>query len=177
MSTYSSDRRSLLKIFGAIGATCAYPFASDELYAQTTTPVPESALHFFNKTDFAVISRLADLIVPETDSLGAARAGVPEYIDMVIARNAEQQAVVADGLHWLATKNFMQLDEAAQYAILQPLCETADSGDLRARNVQFFALIKSLTADGYYTSRTGLMDELHYHGNTPHAGYPTCPEH
>ena len=32
MSTYSSDRRSLLKIFGAIGATCAYPFASDELF-------------------------------------------------------------------------------------------------------------------------------------------------
>ena len=53
----------------------------------------------------------------------------------------------------------------------------ADSGDLRARNVEFFALIKSLTADGYYTSRTGLIDELHYHGNTPHAGYPTCPEH
>jgi gluconate 2-dehydrogenase gamma chain len=177
MSTYSSDRRSLLKIFGAIGATCAYPFASDELYAQTTTPTPESALHFFNKTDFAVISRLADLIIPETDSPGAIRAGVPEYIDMVIARKAEQQAAVADGLHWLATKNFMQLDEAAQYAILQPLCETADSGDLRARNVQFFALIKNLTADGYYTSRTGLMDELRYHGNTAHAGYPTCPEH
>ena len=34
-----------------------------------------------------------------------------------------------------------------------------------------------VTADGYYTSRTGLIDELHYHGNTPHAGYPTCPEH
>jgi gluconate 2-dehydrogenase gamma chain len=178
MSTYSSDRRSLLKIFGAIGATCAYPFASDELYAQTTaTPPPQTAQRFFNKADFAVISRLADLIVPETDSPGAVRAGVPEYIDMVIARNTDQQLVVADGLHWLAAKNFMQLEEAAQYAILEPLCETADSGDLRARNVQFFALIKSLTADGYYTSRTGLMDELRYHGNTAHAGYPTCPEH
>jgi gluconate 2-dehydrogenase gamma chain len=180
MSTYSSDRRSLLKIFGSIGATCAYPFASDELYAQTTVTSPsekETTPHFFNKSDFAVISRLADLIVPETDSPGAVRAGVPDYIDMVIARNAGQQAVVADGLHWLASKNFMQLDEAAQYAVLEPLCETADSGDLRARNVEFFALIKSLTADGYYTSRTGLIDELHYHGNTPHAGYPTCPEH
>jgi gluconate 2-dehydrogenase gamma chain len=177
MSTYSTDRRWLLKLFGAIGATCAYPFASDELYAQTTTPPPEIAQHFFNKSDFAVISRLADLIIPETDSAGAVRAGVPEYIDMVVARNAEQQSVVADGLHWLAQKNFMQLDEAAQYAVLEPLCEAADSGDVRARNVQFFALIKSLTADGYYTSRTGLIDELHYHGDTAHAGYPTCPEH
>ena len=71
----------------------------------------------------------------------------------------------------------MQLDEAAQYALLEPLCQTADSGDLRARNVQFFALIKSLTADGYYTSRTGLMDELGYKGNTPHAGFAGCHEH
>jgi gluconate 2-dehydrogenase gamma chain len=178
MSTYSTDRRSLLKIFGAIGATCAYPFASDELYAQTTAaPAPETAQHFFNKSDFAVISRLADLIVPETDSPGAVRAGVPEYIDLVIGRNTDQQLVVADGLHWLAAKNFMQLDEAAQYAVLEPLCQSADSGDLRARNVQFFALIKSLTADGYYTSQTGLIQELHYHGNAARAGYPTCPEH
>jgi gluconate 2-dehydrogenase gamma chain len=177
MSTYSSDRRSLLKIFGAIGATCAYPFASDELYGQTAAPLPETTPHFFNKSDFAVISRLADLIVPATDSPGAVGAGVPQYIDMVVARNAEQQSVVADGLHWLAQKNFMQLDEAAQYAVLEPLCEAADSGDLRARNVQFFALIKNLTADGYYTSRTGLLEELGYKGNTAHAGFPSCPEH
>jgi gluconate 2-dehydrogenase gamma chain len=177
MSTYSSDRRSLLKIFGAIGATCAYPFASDELYGQTAAPLPEIAPRFFNKADFAVISRLAGLIIPETDSSGAVRAGVPEYIDMVVARNAEQQALVADGLHWLAARNFMQLDEAAQCELLQPLCEAADSGELRARNVQFFAFIKRLTADGYYTSRTGLMDELGYKGNTPHAGFPECREH
>jgi hypothetical protein len=177
MSSYSSDRRSLLKIFGAIGGTCAYPFASDELYGQTAAPLPETAPHFFNKTDFAVIARLADLIIPETDSVGAVRAGVPQYIDMVVSRNAEQQAVVADGLHWLAGKNFMQLDESAQFAILKPLCEAADSGDLRARNVQFFALIKNLTADGYYTSRAGLIEELGYQGNTARAGFPDCHEH
>jgi len=38
MATYSSDRRSLLKIIGAIGATCAYPFAGDELFGQTLAP-------------------------------------------------------------------------------------------------------------------------------------------
>jgi gluconate 2-dehydrogenase gamma chain len=177
MSTYSSDRRSLLKIFGAIGATCAYPFTSDELYGQTAAPLPETAPRFFNKADFAVISRLAGLIIPETDSAGAVRAGAPQYIDMVVARNAEQQALVADGLHWLAARKFMQLDEAAQYALLEPLCEAADAGDLRARNVQFFALIKSLTADGYYTSRSGLIDELGYQGNTARPGFPACHEH
>jgi hypothetical protein len=176
MATYSNDRRSLLKIFGAIGATCAYPFASDELYAQHNhaPPPAESEPRFFNKTDFATISRIAELIVPETDTPGAIAAGVPQYIDLVIARNGGQQSLVADGLHWLAEKNFMKLDEAAQYAILTPLCEAADAGSSSARNVQFFALIKSLTADGYYTSRTGLIDELRYQGNTARATFPAC---
>ena len=35
MPTYSTDRRGALKIIGAIGATCAYPFAGDELHGQT----------------------------------------------------------------------------------------------------------------------------------------------
>ena len=196
MSTYSSDRRSLLKIFGAIGATCAYPFASDELYGQTTEaatmpghghqPPPQQAdapPHFFNKTDFATISRLADLIIPATDSPGAIAAGVPSYIDLVIARNLDQQLVMADGLRWLDAeavringKSFTRLGEAQQLTILEPLCQSADesNGMARGRNVQFFALIKNLTADGYYTSHAGLIEELGYQGNAALPAFPAC---
>jgi hypothetical protein len=45
-------------------------------------------------------------------------------------------------------------------------------GDLPVR---FFRLIKNLTADGYYTSRVGLVDELGYRGNTARPSYPACP--
>jgi gluconate 2-dehydrogenase gamma chain len=41
--------------------------------------------------------------------------------------------------------------------------------------VQFFRLVKNLTADGYYTSRAGLLDELGYAGNTALARFPACP--
>jgi hypothetical protein len=36
-----------------------------------------------------------------------------------------------------------------------------------------------MTADGYYTSRVGLVDELGYKGNTVLAAFPECthPEH
>ncbi len=196
MSTYSSDRRSLLKIFGAIGATCAYPFASDELYGQTVAaeaihghqhpPPPQQAdaqPHFFNKTDFATVSRIADLIIPATDSPGAIAAGVPSYIDLVIARNLDQQLVMADGLRWLDAeagrrngKMFIELDEGQQLGILEPLCQAADesNGMARGRNVQFFSLIKNLTADGYYTSRGGLIEDLGYKGNTALPSFPAC---
>ena len=42
-----------------------------------------------------------------------------------------------------------------------------------------FRLIKNLTADGYYTSRVGLLQELGYAGNTALAKFPACsvPEH
>ncbi|MDQ2945774.1 MAG: gluconate 2-dehydrogenase subunit 3 family protein [Acidobacteriota bacterium] len=187
MSSYSTDRRSVLKIISAIGATCAYPFAGDELYGQTepahvheAAPAQSSAT-FFRQEDFATISRIADLIIPETDTPGAARSGVPEYIDMVVGRNTDQQLLVADGLRWLdaeatrnAEKKFMQLSEQQQLSILEPLCEAVDANNSRARNVQFFGLIKRLTADGYYTSRIGLIDELGYKGNMVRAGFPDC---
>lgn len=193
MATYSSDRRSLLKIIGAIGATCAYPYASDELLAQTAPAhdhAPETggpASRFLNNRDFATISRISELIIPASDTPGAVEAGVPEYIDYVIARNTDEQLVVADGLRWLDAEaarhetgtNFSELAEAQQLAILSPLCEAADAADphemlKQARNVQFFALIKGLAADGYYTSRIGLIQELGYKGNKARADFPGC---
>jgi len=192
MPSYISDRRSLLKIFGAIGATCAYPFASDELLGQTAehkhpkSAVEGGAPRYFGKEDFRTISRIAELIIPETETPGAIGAGVPEYIDLVIARNEnQQQALVSDGLRWLdaeaariAGTTFMELTEHQQLTILEPLCKQAHEHPTQARNVQFFALIKGLTADGYYTSKIGLIDELGYKGNMAMESFPGCiPEH
>ena len=43
-----------------------------------------------------------------------------------------------------------------------------------AQPVRVFRLIKNLTADGYYTSRAGLLEELGYVGNTALASFPAC---
>ncbi len=188
MATYSSDRRSVLKIMGAISATCAYPYAGDELFAQAApehqhqhSAAPHDAARFLAEPDFRTISRIADLIIPETNTPAASGAGVPSYIDLVIARDAELQQLVADGLRWLdaeasgqAGKKFMDLSEEVQIGILEPLCQAADAGNSLARNVRFFALIKKLTADGYYTSKTGLIDELGYQGNMVLSSFPGC---
>ena len=191
-NNYNTDRRSLLKIIGSIGATCAYPFSSEDLYGQTaeaphnqhhhTPPEQPAQPRFFNNADFQTISRIADLIIPETETPGAIGAGVPAYIDLIIARNTDQQLVVADGLRWLdgesrriGSKPFVELTETQQLSVLEPLCEAADSGAPNVgRNVQFFALVKSLTADGYYTSKIGLIDELGYKGDKVLSVFPSC---
>jgi hypothetical protein len=40
--------------------------------------------------------------------------------------------------------------------------------------VRFFRLVKNLTADGYYTSRVGLLQELGYKGNSAMLAFPGC---
>jgi gluconate 2-dehydrogenase gamma chain len=196
MPTYSTDRRGALKIIGAIGATCTYPFAGDELHGQTVHDAENhgepaaspTGATFFREPDFATLSRVTDLIIPPTGTAGAIQAGVPLYIDRVVSINAAHQELVAEGLRYLDTEaqrangqsKFLALNENQQLAILEPLCSAydADPGSTKlTRAVQFFGLIKNLTADGYYTSRPGLIDELGYKGNHALASFPSCPEH
>ncbi|MEZ5351442.1 MAG: gluconate 2-dehydrogenase subunit 3 family protein [Bryobacteraceae bacterium] len=196
----ADNRRDALKIIGTIGATCAYPFSADELYAQHTghaeSAAGKAALpapSYFSKADLETVTCLAGLIIPKTDTPGAVEAGVPAYIDFVVAKNKQAQGLFKRGLAWLDTAakrkgktRFAELDEAAQMAILQPLSDAADTvalpppGYRRAAppkmkpEAAFFRAIKGLTADGYYTSEIGLMRELGYNGNTALAGFPTC---
>ncbi len=51
--------------------------------------------------------------------------------------------------------------------------------ETRRGDAAFFTAIKSLTADGYYTSRIGLLQELGYNGDAYLAAFPasSIPEH
>jgi gluconate 2-dehydrogenase gamma chain len=106
----SETRRETLKILGAIGATCAFPFPADELYgqhvhvkgAQPAAPRTETYQPvFFGTSEYELISKLTDLIIPATDTAGALAAGVPEYVDRVVSLNVEHQGLMRAGVDWL----------------------------------------------------------------------------
>jgi hypothetical protein len=187
------SRREALKIIGAVGVTCAFPFSANELYGQHVHPpmdaAPQTAKpavpfvpQFFTPAQLLVVSRLTDLIIPPTETPGAAVAGVPEYIDLVVHEDPGLQLAFREGLLRLdansqsrfAGVSFLQLTEAQQVEILTSLSETDRGGD-----VAFFHAIKNLTADGYYTSRIGLLQELGYNGDAVLAAFPvfSIPEH
>jgi len=176
------DRRETLKIVGAIGSTCAFPFAANELYGQHADHTPpklpavSTTPSFFTPPEFALISRMADLIIPATSTPGALAAGVPMYIDTVVSKNPAAQRTFRAGIASfnLSHKGFLDLDQAAQITVLTPLCEAADEGKSRQPEVALFKAIKSMTADGYYTSKIGLIDELGYHGNSVLSEFPVC---
>lgn len=185
-------RRETLRIIGAVGTTCAFPFAADELYGQHVHPnAAEAALpkepQFFSPSEFETISRIADLIIPATETLGALGANVPAYIDFVVNANAMHQETYRKGLKWLEEHcqkqfhvSFAALPAEQQLSLLLPLCEASDTGRKQQDSgVKFFRAVKSMTADGYYTSRIGLMEELGYRGNTVLSHFPqsSVPEH
>ena len=169
-----SERRASLKIIGTIGATCAFPFAADELYAQqehthtegVTAQLPEPK--YFSKADFALIAKVAELIIPTTDTPGAIAAGVPAYIDFVVSRSEPQKKLFAAGLTWLKKHDI---------SVLAKLCEAVDKGQLKTPEQRWFKAMKSLTADGYWTSKIGMAQTLGYKGAAMLAEYPVCREH
>lgn len=195
------SRREALKIIGAVGVTCAFPFSANELYGQHVHPSGEAAFQeakadstprFFTPAELLVISRLTDLIIPPTETPGAAAAGVPQYIDLVVNEDPKLQGIFRQGLPRLETtsesrfssSSFLQLTEAQQVEILTSLSEAAEQKTPPRQNADgsdaaFFKAIKSLTADGYYTSRIGLLQELGYNGDTYLAAFPESriPEH
>ncbi|MFN0106776.1 MAG: gluconate 2-dehydrogenase subunit 3 family protein [Bryobacteraceae bacterium] len=169
-----THRRTSLKIIGTIGATCAFPFAADELYAQqehthtegVTAKLPEPK--YFSKEDFATIAAVAELIIPTTDTPGAIAAGVPAYIDFVVGRSEPQKKLFTAGLAWLKKHDLSALTK---------LCEAVDKGQLKTPEQRWFKAMKSLTADGYWTSKIGMAQTLGYKGAAMLAEYPECREH
>lgn len=198
------ERRDALRILGAISTTCAFPFSADELYGQHdhgAAMAPPAAITkpvFFNEAEFQTVQALADLLIPATDTPGAIAAGVPGYIDYVVNSNANWKKLFREGLAWLDGqstakhgKRFHELEEAHKENLVAPLCRAADAirpalqpnrngrarpDPLRSRpmEVRFFKAFKSMTADGYFTSKEGLVDTLGYKGNTVMGEFPSC---
>lgn len=205
MSGHDENRREALKIIGAIGGTCAYPFSANELYGQQAPVSPPKQVHqhagpperpvavpgrakpgYFSDAEFEAIGRLAELIIPETDTPGALGAGVPAYIDAVVGGNTELQQIIRPGLRLMDDasqaehgKPFLQLNDEQQIALLSPWAAAADKRLPDHDGGAFFRAVKNLTADGYYTSRPGLIEELAYKGNTALEAFPQAevPEH
>ena len=189
-----ANRRESLKIIGAIGTTCAFPFSADELYgqhvhspaaAQTAAQGPYKP-RSFSSAEFETVSQIAERIIPATDTPGAIGAGVPQYIDRVVSLNPEHKRRFQAGLVLIDKeskrrfrKKFVKLSEAQQVELLTPLSDAVDAGRETSAGEKFFGLVKRMTADGYYTSQVGLVREVGYNGNTVLEKFPACdiPEH
>ena len=176
MTTRAVSRRAALRRIGAgAGALTLLPFLSDEGLAafvqiQGTKAAP--SLKVLSASQYATLEALVEAIIPADDrSPGAKQARVAEYIDLWLSES--DRHVVLEWTGGLASLDaeaatrfrapFVRLTAAQLDAILADI--SRNERDPKTPLETFFVMVKQATVIGYYTSKIGIHDELHYKGN------------
>jgi len=122
----------------------------------------------FSEAEFKVLEQVVDMIIPDSETPGAAKAGVAMTIDEDAATHPNLKQRVSQGLARLSSDGFAGMKAPARTALLT---DYMVAGDERR---EFFRLFKDLTIDHYYATEVGLVQELGYKGNTYLAEFPGC---
>lgn len=194
MSSDSISRRDVLRTLamGAVGGSVLQLIplaAADEVHrmvkqekAQATDGVYTPK--FFPAHQYATLRALCDAIIPADEkSGGAIQAGAPEFIDLLTSENKQYQLDLGGGLMWLdgfSSDRFgnpylsSTPEQKTQVLDLIAYRRNAEQDPSLSQGVEFFAFLRKLTSDGFYTSEIGIAD-LEYIGNTFVREFPGCP--
>jgi len=174
------------EVVSFLGAALALPFLPRN--AETAIKLGES-LHrrlgdvpfrTLNREQQALVTTIAEMIIPETDTPGATSVKVPEFIDLILTEWAsdDERAIFLAGLAdidahsaALGTPRFVDMPPAGRLELFTTLdvkrTDKAGAGHAVVR-------LKALTVYGYFTSRTVQQDILKtrmffngYDGNVP----------
>jgi hypothetical protein len=157
-----------------LGAALALPFLpksadaairlGEALHLRLATSEPD--FRTLTARQQALVTRIAEMIIPETDTPGASSVKVPQFIDLILTEwmsDAERSAFL-DGLSELEAN-------AVTTELLASL--DAERGDKTGAG-HTFGRIKALTVYGYFTSmpvqRNILKTRMFfdgYHGDVP----------
>ncbi len=127
---------------------------------------------FFTPHEFATITVLADIIIPKDEVSGSAsQAKVPEFIEFIVKDMPDHQVPMKGGLRWLDMqmlkryeKTFKDCSQQQQIELVDMIAYPKKAKPEMSQGVQFFSLMRTLTATGFYTSESGVKD-LGYAGN------------
>jgi gluconate 2-dehydrogenase gamma chain len=139
---------------------------------------------FFPAHQYATLRALCDTIIPADEhSGGAIQAGAPEFIDLLTSENKEYQLTLGGGIMWLDGfcedrfgNPYLTGSPAQQKEVLDLIAyrKHAEKDASLNQGVEFFAFLRRLTTDGFYSSEIGIND-LQYIGNTFLREFPGCP--
>jgi gluconate 2-dehydrogenase subunit 3-like protein len=172
---------SVLRVIPAQAAEYAHHLVDAE---KAAAPSGRYTPKYFRPQQYKTLQALCQVIIPpEGDTGGAVEAGAPEFIDLLTSENTDYQLKLGGGLMWLdATcadrygKPYLDCAAPQQKEILDAIAYRANAlkdGSL-AQGVAFFAFLRNLTADGFFTSEIGIK-YLGYIGNKYMPDFPGCP--
>ena len=166
-------RREMMKLAAGAVIAPALPQTGPK-NSRRPAKAQNKAHRFFTPDEFATVDELSELIIPTDEhSPGARAAKVAEYIDRRLAESFgdEPKLQWREGLKLVDQisvemngRPFMQASQDQRVAVLARMARK-ESNPERPEE-KFFVELKSRVARAYYTSKTGIHDELEYKGNT-----------
>ncbi len=188
MAGQGIQRREILRILGTAAAAAQFPGFSKWAFAcghvgnaALQIKPAEYKLQFFTPAEYALVERLAEMIIPSDATPGAKEAGVAEFIDFMIFSDPEAQYDFRTGLTWMNAhsergtgKKFVELTPDQQTSLLEPLAykDKARAGD--EEGCRFFSMMREYTVTGFYSSEIGFK-ELDNPALKSYAESPECP--
>lgn len=179
------QRREVVRF---LGAALALPFlpanaeAAIELGEELHRRIGDAQFRTLNAEQQALVTNIAEMIIPETDTPGATGVRVPEFIDLILSEWAGdgEKASFLTGLGDIdarasalgaGTSRFVDLSVDRKTALLTALdAARVDTGGAG----HAFHRLKALTVYGYFTSKPVQQDILKtrmffdgYHGDVP----------
>lgn len=172
---------SVLQVIPAMAAEYAHQMVHKE---KTAASAGKYTPKYFNAAQYATIGALCDMIIPKDEkSGGAIEAGAPEFIDLLTSENEEYALKLGGGLMWLDNlcgdrygNAFIACTPEQKKEIVDLIAfrKNAKADHSVRQGVSFFAFLRNMTCDAFYTSKIGIED-LQYIGNTSVREFPGCP--
>lgn len=172
---------SVLQVIPAEAAEYIHQMVRKE---KAASPAGNYTPKYFSAAQYATLVALCDAIIPKDEkSGGAVEAGAPEFIDLLTSENKKYQLRLGGGIVWLDNcctdhygKAFLDCAPEQKKEILDLIAfrKNAKQDPSLSQGVSFFAFLRNMTCDGYYTSKIGIAD-LRYMGNTSLREFPGCP--
>lgn len=168
------DRREALRRTALLmGGVVSAPAITAMLNGCTARPSLDWEPVFLNEGQASIVTSVAEIIIPRTDTPGAKDVGVPEFIDLVLkdAYSESDQQRFLDGMSAFDEKarkeygsRFVNLTPEDQERLVRSEHDAAIEAE-RSTNPPprpFILTMKELTMLGFFTSEAGATEVLQY---------------
>jgi hypothetical protein len=181
-------RREALGVIGLASLTAAFRWTPADAERAATLARAARAQGtyepaFFTAHEWETVRVLVDLVIPRDERSGSATdAGVPEFMDFMMAERPDAQLPMRGGLAWLdgecqerSAKPFLAATDGERAAVLDAIAWPKRARPELSHGVSFFTMFRDLTATGFWTSKIGIAD-LEYRGNEVVREWSGCPD-
>jgi len=179
MNQLIDRREALRKTALLMGAAVSASALSGILQGCKATPELTYKPSFFTEDQARIVSEVAEIIIPKTDTPGAKDTGVPGFIDLMLkdcykkedqdrfiegltAFDAEAKKAYGDSFIYCKPEQQVELVTTVHAAAIAEEKEEKDAKEDKEKKRPFILMTKELTLLGFFTSEPGATQVLQY---------------